>query len=65
LSAARYQGPATDIAKVDAMRAAMKRLDSAYAVFRRETQLGGEVGGALATLESEVGAVTGTSREWA
>ena len=65
LSAARYQGPAADVAKVDAMRAAMKRLDSAYAAFRRATRDGGEVVGAVGTLESEVGAVAGTSRAWA
>lgn len=65
LSAARYQGPATDVAKVDAMRVAMKRLDSAYAAYRRETQFGGESAAAVATLESEVGAVADTSRAWA
>lgn len=65
LSAARYQGPATDVAKVDAMRGAMKRLEGAYAAFRKETQSGGEILAAAATLESEVGAVASTSRAWA
>ena len=65
LSAARYQGAAADVAKVDAMRLAMKRLETAYAAFRRETKLGGETTGALVTLESEVGAVASTSRAWA
>jgi len=65
LSSARYQGSPAEVAKVDAMRGAMKRLESAYAAYRKEAKPGGDIVAAVAALESEVGAVAGTSHSWA
>ena len=68
LSDARFQGPPAEVAKVDAMRVALKRLDAAYAAYCRETRnaaAGTDLKAAVATLESEVGATAATASSWA
>src|SRR5687768_8261365 len=55
LAGSRFQGPAQEVAKVDAMRSALGRLDAAYAAYCRANR-SGAAAGSLETLESEVGA---------
>jgi len=53
-----YDGPQADVARVTAMREAMKRLDVAYRAFRKMADTSPEAAREAATaLEHEVGAV--------
>ena len=69
LSAAKFQGPATDVVKVNAICEAMKRLDAAYLVYRQQTEATtpsarGNPLEATMALETEVAATTAGAATW-
>lgn len=64
LSTSRFHGPPTDVAKVTAMCAALKRLDAAHLAYRQRVGMASVDLDALAVLESEVAATAATSDSW-
>jgi hypothetical protein len=65
LSSGTFVGTAADTAKVNAMFATMKRLDTAYVSYRRRVESTPEQGGdAAATLEAEIAEATAGAAEW-
>ena len=55
-ASSRPAGTPNDLAKFDALRSAMKRLDAAYLAYRRQSASPGDASDALARLEAEVAA---------
>lgn len=64
LSTSHFHGPPTDVAKVTAMREALKRLDAAYLTYRQKIGFSAVDLDALVNLESEVAATAATSDSW-
>lgn len=64
LATARFQGPPTDVAKVTAMCAALKRLDDAHVAYRQRSESTRPDPDALVSLEAEVAATAATSTGW-
>jgi hypothetical protein len=60
LASARYNGPATDVAKVTIMCAAMKRLDAAFLTYCKNRDSASYAVEAANTLEAEVSAAAET-----
>jgi len=65
LSSGTFMGTPADTTKVNAMFAAMKRLDVAYVGYRKRVESAPEQSGeAAATLEAEIAEVTAAATEW-
>ncbi len=68
LSAAKFHGTATDVGKVSAICAVLKRLDGAYVTYRQqaESRSNGPQGtaDAIAALETELAATVADSAVW-
>jgi protein tyrosine phosphatase (PTP) superfamily phosphohydrolase (DUF442 family) len=64
LASSRFQGSPVDVAKVTAMRSAMKRLDGAYAAYCRQSAVAEEKKEAAAQLEAEISATSDLAEQW-
>lgn len=64
LSATKFAGPTADVAKVNAMCAAMKRLDAAYLAYMQQSSSPADRKTAADTLESEVAATAAGAEAW-
>ncbi len=64
LAASHFNGPATDVAKVTAMRSAMKRLDGAYLAYCKQSSSPAEKADAATALETEVSATSALANKW-
>lgn len=65
LSASQFNGPASDVQKVTAMRSAMKRLDAAYLAYCKQRASRTEQAEAATTLEAEISATSALAVQWA
>ncbi len=64
LASSRFVGAPSDVAKVTAMRGAMKRLDLAYVAFCKHGAAPGDDAEAASQLEAEIAATSDLSHEW-
>jgi uncharacterized protein (DUF1800 family) len=64
LAASHFNGPTADVAKVTAMRAAMKKLDAAYLAYMQQSSNAADRKAAADALESEIAATTTDAEAW-
>jgi hypothetical protein len=64
LATTRFNGPATEAAKVTAMCAAMQRLDVAYRAYRHQMESAHDRADAAALLETEIAATSAGAAAW-
>jgi hypothetical protein len=65
LAASRFQGSATEVAKVDAICVVLRQLDAAYLTYRQGLPLAADHGAdASAALETELTKATSSSAAW-